>query len=96
MSEKHDWQFRLVWRSTLNNKWMIRPAAYDEGSIVPAFVHSEFDVVIIQRRRRRDHLDPTPCEGIEDPIWRDWIASDDPQIQGVLIAKGMPFRSLEK
>ena len=59
-------------------------------------MHERLTEAIIQRRRKRDIYDPTPCEGIEHPVWRDWEASPDPAIQGVLIAKGMPFRSLEK
>lgn len=93
MSEEHRWQYRIVAR--FGGRWKVfdsheRCVAYSCGHGQAPTEH------FIQRRRRRDHLDPTPCDGIEDPIWRDWVASDDTDIQGVLISKGMPFRSLEK
>lgn len=92
--ENYEWQFRLVYK--VDGVWNIAPQTATRLQVMPVLVHEHLESALIQRRRRRDHLDPAPCEGIEDPIWRDWIASDDPDIQGVLIAKGMPFRSLEK
>ena len=90
---KHEWQFRIVWRE--NSQWNMSDTI-EEYDATTIRCHNSTTEVIIQRRRKRDHLDPTPCEGIEHPIWRDWEASPDPLIQGVLMAKGMPFRSLEK
>ena len=93
---QHEWQFRLVWRE--GGKW----DATHESRVSLAYTDMDLwadpncTEAIIQRRRKRDHLDPAPCEGIEHPIWRDWEASPDPEIQSVLVRKGMPFRSLEK
>ena len=91
--EKHEWQFRLVWRE--GGKWDATNPTYSHRPVMTYF-HERLTETFVQRRRKRDLYDPTPCEGIEHPIWRDWEASPDPAIQGVLIAKGMPFRSLEK
>ena len=92
--EKHEWQFRLVWRGV--SGWSVRNINYTERANIVVFAHSDFTELIIQRRRKRDLYDPTPCEGIEHPVWRDWEASPDPEIQAILVRKGMPFRSLEK
>ena len=91
--EHHEWQHRIVAR--FGNDWK---AFYSNTDCV-AYSLGYGDAPtehFIQRRRKRDHLDPTPCEGIEHPIWRDWEASPDAEIQAVLVRKGMPFRSLEK
>ena len=90
---KHEWQFRIVWRE--NSEWEVSDTI-EEYDATTIRCHNSTTEAIIQRRRKRDHLDPTPCEGIEHPTWRDWEASPDPDIQGVLMAKSMPFRSLEK
>jgi hypothetical protein len=93
--ENHEWQFRVVYRQ--NGKWWdvpVDPCA--ERERISFYCHHCASEVILQRRRKRDHLDPTPCEGIEHPVWRDWEASPDAEIQAVLVRKGMPFRSLEK
>lgn len=92
--EKHEWQFRLVYK--VAGDWNIEPTTAERLEVMLVLVHEHLESAIIQRRRKRDIYDPTPCEGIEHPVWRDWEASPDPGIQGVLIAKGMPFRSLEK
>jgi hypothetical protein len=93
--ENHEWEYRIVWRESglwrvgvIVSGGSLNCTHWMDGSIVTE--------AIIQRRRKRDHLDPTPCEGIEHPIWRDWEASPDAEIQAVLVRKGMPFRSLEK
>jgi hypothetical protein len=91
--EQHAWQYRVVWRE--NGQWKTTRTRIEYEPF--EFYMKQGDTeAIIQRRRLRDHLDPTPCEGIEHPIWRDWEASPDPEIQAVLVRKGMPFRSLEK
>ena len=89
----HEWEFRLVYRE--RGEWGV---FHVEGEMDSTLITHHFSTTeaIIQRRRKRDHLDPTPCEGIEHPIWRDWEASPDPEIQAILVRKGMPFRSLEK
>jgi hypothetical protein len=92
--EKHEWEFRLVIR--VDEVWHAMPHSVKRLDVVEVLVHERLTEAIVQRRRKRDHLDPTPCEGIEHPVWRDWEASPDALIQGVLMAKGMPFRSLEK
>ena len=92
--DRHEWQFRVVYR--VDGAWHVTPHPVQRLEVAEVFVHELLTEAIIQRRRKRDHLDPTPCEGIEHPAWRDWEASPDPEIQSVLIAKGMPFRSLEK
>jgi hypothetical protein len=91
--DQHEWQFRSVAR--FNGQWMVFPSITAIYKYVDATdcISTE---ILIQRRRKRDHLDPTPCEGIEHPVWRDWEASSDAEIQAVLVRKGMPFRSLEK
>lgn len=91
--EKHEWQYRLVYRE--GGRWDTFTIEGEMSSTLITHHHSTTEA-IIQRRRKRDHLDPTPCEGIEHPVWRDWEASPDPEIQAILVRKGMPFRSLEK
>ena len=92
--ENHEWEFRLVWRG--EREWHVRPINYKDSELMTMLACSKCTETFLQRRRKRDHLDPTPYEGIEHPIWRDWEASPDPEIQAVLVRKGMPFRSLEK
>ena len=91
--EHHEWEHRVVVRFA--GEWMAfnRMSECIEHALKLGMPPTE---TIAQRRRKRDHLDPTPCEGIEHPVWRDWEASPDPEIQAVLVRKGMPFRSLEK
>ena len=91
--DQHEWQFRLVWRE--GGKWEVLAPEEEWDSTIIGFHHTATEL-LIQRRRKRDLYDPTPCEGIEHPVWRDGDASPDPDIQGVLMAKGMPLRSLEK
>jgi hypothetical protein len=89
----HEWQARLVWRE--GNDWhATEPTEFHRP--IMTYMGERQTELFFQRRRKRDLYDPTPCEGIEHPVWRDWEASPDPDIQGVLMAKGMPFRSLEK
>lgn len=91
--EKHEWQFRTTWRYGGNWHASRVRSAYSD---IDTWADPDCTEIIIQRRRKRDIYDPTPCEGIEHPVWRDWEASPDPEIQAVLVRKGMPFRSLEK
>ena len=91
--DQHEWELRLVWR--YKNDWHAS-RQYSAFADIDVWGDPECTEKFVQRRRKRDHLDPTPCEGIEHPIWRDWEASPDPEIQAVLVRKGMPFRSLEK
>ena len=91
--DQHEWQYRLVYRE--RGRWDTFNIEGEMDSTLITHHHSTTEA-IIQRRRKRDHLDPTPCEGIEHPVWRDWEASPDPEIQAILVRKGMPFRSLEK
>jgi hypothetical protein len=91
--DQHEWNYRVVYRE--RGRWLTSNITYETDSTCVRHHHSTTEA-IIQRRRKRDHLDPTPCEGIEHPIWRDWEASPDPEIHAVLVRKGMPFRSLEK
>jgi hypothetical protein len=91
--DQHEWQFRLVWRE--GGRWHAMEPEDEHESALVHFHHCATEL-IIQRRRKRDLYDPTPCEGIEHPVWRDWEASPDAEIQAVLVRKGMPFRSLEK
>ena len=98
MSEDDDFDFdaelRAIFQTTTaseeaSHEWQAR-LVWREGNEWHA------TELFFQRRRKRDHLDPTPCEGIEHPVWRDWEASPDVEIQAILVRKGMPFRSLEK